>query len=128
MKIYMGGPMRHITDLNWPAFDEATTRWREAGYEVFNPAEMDRENGLSSEDEMDDAMIRFIFANDFHELCFCDGIALLPGWQKSKGAVCETIIALMLKGLKVYDAMTMEEIEITANIRFDINTLSGKDS
>ena len=49
-RLYVAGPMRGIKDFNFPAFDEAATFLRNAGYEVCNPADRDREKHGDEDD------------------------------------------------------------------------------
>lgn len=46
--IYIAGPMTGIPQHNFPAFDAATKRFRERGFGVVNPAEMDRDKGIDN--------------------------------------------------------------------------------
>ena len=87
--------MTGIPDLNFPAFDEAAEKLREAGYEVINPAEVDRSVGIipttdgsGTEDAFHDAMRR-----DIPLVMKADGVAMLPGWRSSRGANIEHDVA-----------------------------------
>lgn len=66
---------------------------RAAGIEAVNPAEINAETGGKWEDYM---------REDIKALCDCDGIALLPGWERSRGAHLEVHIAHRL-GLQIWD-------------------------
>lgn len=109
MILYMAGQMTDIPDLNWPAFDQAAAEWRADGHTVINPAEMDREMGIDStvwetlDERGRNSLMRKVFAADFTALCQCDGIVLLPGWEKSRGARVELSIAQLLR-MQVFDA------------------------
>ena len=46
IRIYIAGPMSGYPNLNWNAFDEKEKQLTAAGFEVVNPARMDREIGL----------------------------------------------------------------------------------
>lgn len=91
MKVYLAGPMRGYEGLNFPAFHAAAKQLRDAGHFVFNPAEGSPLDGT----------IRQCMAIDVAWICaFADAIALLPGWQASKGATAEHALAVAL-GLEV---------------------------
>ena len=88
--IYLSGPMTSIPDYNFPAFNAAADKLRNQGYAVANPAD----NGgidLSWEENMRNAL---------KMLLDCDEIAMLPGWEHSRGARMEFHIAATL-GMKV---------------------------
>ncbi len=110
MKTYIAGKMTGLADLGFSLFDEAAARWRAAGHEVISPAEMDRDEGWGPDNPPTKEDYRYIFANDFYQLCFCDAIALLPNWRESRGARVELHVAQLLR-LKVFDANTMERLE-----------------
>ena len=103
MKLYLAGPMTGIEHYNFPAFDEAAKQLREAGHTVFNPAENDRENGFdatglqgheAAEHGFD---LRTALKQDLSWICdHAEGIALLPGWEESKGARAEVALAKAL--------------------------------
>lgn len=90
--LYIAGPMSGYEDFNFPAFDEAAEQLTAAGYDVINPAEEDRKLGI------DPSMPQSLFTEqDYHEamkrdiplVLSVDGVALLPGWRRSRGANIE---------------------------------------
>ena len=102
MKIYLAGPMRGIPEFNFPAFHAATARLREAGHTVFSPAEADNEHhgvdiskGNATGDEEVAAKehgfnLRFALGKDLAWICAeAEAVALLNGWERSKGAKAE---------------------------------------
>lgn len=109
MKVYLSGPMRGIKDFNFPAFDAAASFLRSEGHEVFNPAEKDRDHdptGISWKSENGDiakAEATGVFdrreairADLAYIIDHADAIALLPGWDQSKGANAELWLARFL--------------------------------
>lgn len=105
-KVYIAGPMRGYAELNFPAFLDASHRFRCAGWTVRNPVEIGREAfGLDPQAVSPAAFLR----EDVRILIDCDAIAVLPGWELSTGAKCEAAVARSL-GLTFYDATTLEEI------------------
>lgn len=88
--LYVSGPMTGMPALNFPAFHEAAAALRAAGYTVTNPAELD-ELDAGQPKTWEQYMRRDIVA-----LMACDGVALLPGWRNSRGAILETTIATNL--------------------------------
>lgn len=83
-KVFISGPMTGLPDLNKPAFDEAEQKLRAAGFSVFNPASLNFDKGWSDGD---------IAAIDLVALQRCNYIYQLPGWDKSKGASAEWLVA-----------------------------------
>lgn len=84
MRLYLAGPMSGLPDFNYPAFNAAAEKLREAGYEVENPAEHDLQAGLPWQVYLRHAIKR---------LMDCDAVATLPAWEHSKGARLEVLIA-----------------------------------
>lgn len=82
MKLYISGPMTGYPDLNFPAFNKEALRLRMLGWEVINPVDINSDPSADWCDCICDD-IRAVAAAD------CDGIALLPGWEKSPGAQIE---------------------------------------
>ena len=99
-KIYLSGPMAGLPDHNYPAFFAAAAELRAAGHEVVNPAELNPEHDRPWVD---------CLRTDIRELCSCEAIALLPGWENSKGANLELHVAHRLE---------MEVIHLP--LRFDL--------
>lgn len=89
MRIYLSGPMSGIPDNNFPAFHEWAASLRAQDYDVVSPAEI-QEAGTWE----------LCLRNDLRELCTCEAIALMPGWESSKGANLELHVAHRL-GMKV---------------------------
>lgn len=87
IRIYLAGPMTGLPELNFPAFHRAAASLRASGHEVVNPAEInvDPEKGWHA-----------CMRADIAELVTCDAIALLPGFERSRGARLERHIALEL--------------------------------
>lgn len=110
MKIYLAGPMSGIPFFNHPAFNAAAAKLREMGHEVCNPAEFDAATYKHTPPEsgsVDEAVTGYGF--DYRACLKMDlnwildnaeAIALLPGWEKSKGANAELALARAL-GLKL---------------------------
>lgn len=102
--LYVAGPMRGYPDFNFPAFDLAADRLRLAGFSIFSPAERDRtvhgdDVNLSPTGDLADfeakgGSLRQALAADMDYISLhADGIAVLPGWEASKGALVETALA-----------------------------------
>jgi hypothetical protein len=91
-RIYIAGPMTGIPDHNFPLFNEVAAKLRAADWEVINPAEHGVVEGAVWAD-----YLRY----DIKKLMDCGAIYLLPGWEQSKGASLEVMIARRL-GFKFY--------------------------
>lgn len=90
-RIYIAGPMTGYPELNFPAFHREAAHYRAMGYEVINPAEINSDPKAEWLDCM---------RADIKQLVDCDTVAMLPGWEWSKGARLEHYIANAL-GMKV---------------------------
>ena len=118
-RIYIAGPMRGLVNWNVAAFDLAEKAWTEAGWHVFSPAAIVRAMGYawgdSAPTEPDgngpgSAHLKHVLNSDITCLIHSDAIALLPGWERSRGATASSTVAQFL-GLEVYDAVTMERLD-----------------
>ena len=103
--------MRGIKEYNFPAFDTQAKKLIKQGWEVVNPADLDRAEGgidVSPYDfdptaNIDDRkFMRRTMLRDITTLCDkCDAIYMLLGWERSDGARAEHSIALAV-GLTIY--------------------------
>lgn len=86
--IYIAGPMSGLPGNNYPAFRKAASELRAAGYRVLNPAEnRTPDTGTSWEDWLRVSL---------RQVTHADGVALLPGWENSRGADLEWDVAIRL--------------------------------
>lgn len=85
--------MSGLIDLNFPAFHAEAARLRALGYDVVNPAEIN----------VDPPGWQNAMRKDIAALLTCDVIAMLPGWEGSRGANLEWLIATEL-GMPVLTA------------------------
>lgn len=101
MRIYLAGAIKGQPKLNFPVFHRYAKLLRDQGHEVFNPIETKEHIGLTPERNEELAYRREVFKEDFTWICHhADAVALIPGWEKSKGATAERAIAEAL-GLQV---------------------------
>lgn len=99
MKIYLSGPMTGYAFYNFPAFDYAAEKLRKmpgVSY-VFSPADNDRKYGLTGDPSVpfpQGVTVGTLLRDDTAFICMeADVVALLPGWEKSKGALAELALA-----------------------------------
>lgn len=84
-QIYIAGPMTGYPDFNYPAFEEAEARLATAGFKVLSP----HRNGDGDTTKPWDWYMRAALK----QLVSCDAVALLDGWQQSRGASLEQHVA-----------------------------------
>lgn len=84
-RMYVAGPMTGYPKYNRPAFNKAAKFWVKQGYEVVNPAVPDP--------TLDDSDWKGYMRRAIYQLLTCNYVALLPGWEDSKGARLEVEIA-----------------------------------
>lgn len=87
--IYICGPMTGLPGNNYDAFDQWASTLRAYGYEVANPA--GNPECPSSEHRCPSwpRCMRLSMV----QLAQCEGVALLSGWEKSRGASLEVFVA-----------------------------------
>lgn len=149
LTLYLAGPMSGIAQYNYPRFQEISKDLRGAGYNIINPAEQDSEqmqkDALASKDGLvngvmpvDDKTIKFsgetwgdVMARDV-KLVFekADGVVVMEGWEKSRGARLEVFIAnLCGRGTFVYEGngriRAMAEPEYLRGITGQMAVLCG---
>ena len=109
--IYVAGPMRGFENYNYPAFDRCARVLRDQGWNVINPAELDRDQGkpISSAYDFDPdncyedhEFMRSALRRDMVAIGEeCTAIYMMSGWEKSKGANAELALARAL-GIKIF--------------------------
>lgn len=104
--VYLSGPMSGIPDNNFPAFHYWAAELRRQGHTVVSPAEIPE---LQTWEEC--------LRADLRELCGCNTIALMPGWENSKGANLELHVAHRL-GIKVIQLRN--EFDLIAHLKTQI--------
>lgn len=107
MRAYISGPMTNMPELNYPAFNHATSELRRRGHSVISPVE------CGEHLEGTDARWEDYLCADIPELVTCDTIVLLHGWHRSKGARLEHHIALEL-GMRVLTLAEALEEDVVA--------------
>lgn len=90
-RLYVAGPMTGLPEFNYPAFNDAEIRLTARGYTVLNPARHGFLDGYTWADYM-----RLGIA----DVVASEGVCILPGWEKSRGAGLEVHVAASL-GLPV---------------------------
>jgi hypothetical protein len=128
--VYLSGGMTNLPSFNFPMFDSCAAALRREGYTVYSPAENDRRvwAKLGVEAECDvpgfatGDVVKYskwvgdtkdLFRWDFGTINYhCDGIVMLPGWEKSSGARWERVVAeaLGLRVLLAHDLSRSERI------------------
>lgn len=116
LRFYIAGPMTGLAMFNFPAFFAAEDRLEEWCIDSVNPARHDEEMGwvtvrrdayggiLGAWKEEGTFDWQTALDWDLDQLSRCDGIYLLPGWTKSRGACKEYHFAVQ-RGLLVTGAV-----------------------
>lgn len=108
MRLYLAGPMTSIPQFNFPCFDVWSQRLRDNGFEVISPHESDHPEtqrlARLSEDGDPSCFPEGIGAEpvptalkNVDDIGKCQGIALIPGWQKSSGVIHEIATAVRFR-------------------------------
>lgn len=119
--VYISGPMTGLPRFNYPAFRAGTRFLRDMGFEVYCPTERPGEDGsvldttgMDGTERLDPSRfdLRAAFADYSHFITTeADAVAVLPGWQRSKGAMGEVMLARAI-GLPVIDAFTLDLVDV----------------
>lgn len=99
-KLYLSGPMTGIDNYNHEVFDRVAAEFRQVGFEVCSPAEFfDGDITRERHEYMREA---------FKYLLEADTVVILPGWEGSKGARLEIMMAQEL-GLNLVEYVEPEQ-------------------
>ncbi len=89
--LYLSGPMTGLPADNFPAFERASTRLREAGYIVVSPHEIQPAHTAAP------TWLDYLHADlEAFGKYRCNAIACLDGWHASKGAKAEVGLGMAL--------------------------------
>lgn len=118
--IYIAGPMTGQKYFNFHSFDKAAKEYRLKGYNVFSPADHDREllgrpkSWLPEETDSEGPWIKWsiegapslrrMLGDDLEWIAKnADAIHMLKGWENSKGARAEHALAHALSLEIIYE-------------------------
>jgi hypothetical protein len=124
---YVAGPMSGLPQFNVPAFLEAQKMFEDRGFPVQLPADLDdpkivkqllqSEDGAHNPDQTGGLTWGDCLALDVKLISDkCHGVAVLPGWNRSRGARLETFVAALNDKPIVY-ASTMHKVPRKTLIR-----------
>ena len=91
--LYVAGPMSHLPKYNYPAFTNAATRLGLLGYDTLNPVDAEGHNPTPGVPQEWDWYMR----HALRMVLKADGVAVLPGWECSRGARLEVDVAHALR-------------------------------
>ncbi len=125
--LYIAGPMSFRPKFNFPAFDAASNDLRARGWKIVSPAELDdpevRESALASPDgdptastPKDETWGDFLARDVKLVADEVDGIAVLPGWEGSRGARLETFVAFLC-GKPIYYYSKAKKLRRVSNAK-----------
>lgn len=106
-KAYLAGPMTGYDEHNFPAFRKYAKWLRQHGYEVVSPEELETAEGPGPRKSWE-----YYLKRDLRELLTCNCIALLPGWQKSRGATLEVYTGWRL-GFSIFNAEDFTTVDVS---------------
>jgi len=120
MKYYIAGPMTGIPHHNIPLFEAAAGLLRKQGFDVITPIELDdSETYIAAKADETGNLATFkeslgtLLGRDLMLIIDdVDGVIVLPGWEKSRGARLEVFTALSMDK-SIFDLYGMEEYEPT---------------
>ena len=87
--LYVAGPMTGLPKYNYPAFDAAERQLLAAGFEVLNPTTIEKYNPTPGTPQQWDWYMR----HALRMVLDASGLAVLPGWENSRGARLEVEVA-----------------------------------
>lgn len=103
-KVYIAGPMTGLPGYNYPAFNDAERDLRAAGLDTLNPV-----LGEAAPTPADAKPWGWYLRRALRMVLDADGVATLPGWKKSRGAVLEVHVARAL-GVPVMPVATWLQV------------------
>lgn len=115
-KVYLSGPITGIQNYNIAEFKKYEKKFKHLNFEVVNPhklfskEEVDEINKAYDEKKITfEEYHSYFMKRDIKEMMNCDFIAVLDGWEKSKGANIEVYIARNIN-MPIVSAITLNEL------------------
>ena len=136
-RIYLSGPMRGVPYFAFPRFLAAAAILRAQGHQVYSPAEQDLAEGFSpwacpagTDAELERAGFDLSSATrrDLAQIAGrgCTAVALLPGWQGSRGSRLEVAVALACaRRLFAFSLVRQRMSRLTAACGVEIREING---
>lgn len=84
-RLYLSGQISGVPCLNRPAFTDAQTALESVGFTVANPFDVTQSTDWAT-----------CMRADIKAMMDCDGVAVLVGWENSRGAAIEVGLAIQL--------------------------------
>lgn len=104
MKLYISGPIKGIANAK-DNFADAVIALRSAGFTTLNPFDVDALCSQTCNGLDDDAHYDCFMRGDLAAMMDCGGVALIGGWEQSRGARLESALALQV-GIPVKSLIT----------------------
>ena len=115
-RIYLAGPITDLPNLNKEEFKKYEEKFLNLNFEVINPHNLFTKEEIDKIDkELEDGKINkdehwaFFMKKCIPEMIKSDLIAMLPKWEKSKGANLEVYNARSLY-MPIVDAINLQEL------------------
>jgi hypothetical protein len=130
MRVYTAGPMTDKPNYNHDAFVQLAKDLRALGHQVVSPVELDKEDGFDPTSGPDGwakpKEYKHFLSRDIRVIAErnVQGIVVLPGWEKSKGARVEVMFGLAL-GLPILKLRGGELVNVVTTIERIEEALSG---
>lgn len=86
-KVYLSGPITGMEAQAPACFQKAKKEVESLGHHAINPMELPHQHGKTWGEYM---------REDIKALCDCDAIYMMDGWQNSRGAQVENLVAARL--------------------------------
>lgn len=114
--VYIAGPISGIKNDNKEQFEEFQNKFIDLGFHVINPHDLHTDHNtrlmnkkLKSGEITEKEHHGYFMRVDLSEMCKCDLVAVLPEWEKSKGANIEVRTANDIN-IPVICAVTLKEL------------------
>lgn len=110
MRIYLAGAMTGKREHNFANFAKYRTLLRARGHVVHCPAEDSLARGFDPSTQPPIEVVKASMRRDFEAILRAEAIAVIPGWEKSKGVAVELAMAAAI-GIPVLHADTLGNLE-----------------